>query len=237
MLQNGLLLNMMKMSPRFASVPAHVRMPGCPASWWVSGLSVAAAFLVAATALPARADQVEMKNGDIYAGWVLSLNADTLVLQSDVLGKMQVPRSKIVLVRFGPVSEGTNVARLPGSVTNRLSGRRLMATNSDPDISEALRSLSTNTNLLQQAPMKLLDEAGPDARKKFNELMGGLVTGKISVDDIRAQARSAADQLRAMKQELGGEAGDSLDGYLSILDSFLKDDSGLKGSLTNSLAK
>ena len=32
-----------------------------------------------------RADQVEMQNGDRYVGKVLLLNADTLVVDSDVL--------------------------------------------------------------------------------------------------------------------------------------------------------
>lgn len=35
--------------------------------------------------LDVRADQIEMSNGDRYVGRVVSMNADTLVLQSDVL--------------------------------------------------------------------------------------------------------------------------------------------------------
>src|SRR5262249_5067212 len=42
-----------------------------------------------------RADQVHMQNGDNYYGKIVSLDGDTLVLQSDVLGTIQVPRAKI----------------------------------------------------------------------------------------------------------------------------------------------
>ena len=58
---------------------------------------------------------------------------------------------------------------------------------------------------------------------KFNELLGGLMSGKLSVDDIRAQAKTAADQLRALKREGGEEAGFAADAYLAILDHFLKE--------------
>src|SRR6266853_357830 len=51
--------------------------------------------------LCARADQVEMQNGDRYVGTVLSLNANTLSLKSEVLGTITLPRNKIALVALG----------------------------------------------------------------------------------------------------------------------------------------
>src|SRR5262245_53924746 len=52
--------------------------------------------------LPAAyADQVEMQNGDRYAGTVLSLNADTLTLKSEVLGTLKLPRTQVALVALG----------------------------------------------------------------------------------------------------------------------------------------
>jgi hypothetical protein len=68
---------------------------------------------------------------------------------------------------------------------------------------------------------------------KFNELLGGLMSGKLSVDDIRAQAKTAADQLRALKREGGEDAGFAADTYLAILDHFLKDTAS-SGPITNS---
>jgi len=70
---------------------------------------------------------------------------------------------------------------------------------------------------------QFLADADPAAKAKFDEMLGDLLSGKMSMGDLRAQAKSAADQLRAMKKELGPEADSTLDGYLSILESFLRE--------------
>jgi hypothetical protein len=49
------------------------------------------------------------------------------------------------------------------------------------------------------------------------------MSGKLTVDDIRAQAKAAADQLRALRREAPEEAGFATDAYLAILDHFLKE--------------
>src|SRR6266702_4560980 len=48
-----------------------------------------------------RADQVETQSGDRYVGKVLSVNADTLVLQSEVLGTVRLPRAKVAQIILG----------------------------------------------------------------------------------------------------------------------------------------
>jgi hypothetical protein len=70
---------------------------------------------------------------------------------------------------------------------------------------------------------QFLADADPAAKAKFDEMLGDLMSGKMTVADLRVQAKSAADQLRALKKELGPEADSTLDGYLSILESFLKE--------------
>src|SRR5262245_32562736 len=95
------------------------------------------------------------------------------------------------------------------------------ATNAGPDISASLRQLGGNTNFVRQVQEQYLSTAGPDANKKFDELFGGLMSGKLDVNDIRAEATTAANQIRALKRELGDDAGGPLDGYLAILESFL----------------
>src|SRR5438270_6973991 len=57
-----------------------------------------------------RADQVEMQNGDRYVGTVLSLGTNTLVLHSEVLGDLTLPRGKVALITLRP-----------GPVTNSMS--------------------------------------------------------------------------------------------------------------------
>ena len=83
---------------------------------------------------------------------------------------------------------------------------------------------------------QFLGGAGPEANDKFNELLGGLMSGKLTVDDIRAQAKSAADQLRALQRDSGEEAGFAANTYLAILDHFLKETAPPVASATNSPA-
>jgi hypothetical protein len=58
---------------------------------------------------------------------------------------------------------------------------------------------------------------------KFNELLDGLSSGKIDMSELRAEAQTAADQLRAEKKDMGTDPTGETDLYLSILDSFLKE--------------
>ncbi len=166
-----------------------------------------------------RADQVELQNGDRYVGKVLSLTTNQLVLQSDVLGTIKLPREKVAVVSLGNHVAATNathaVTPQPGTV---LAGSQ---TNSN-DLAAAFRQLGANTNLIQQVQKQFLSDAGPEAVNKYNELLGGLMNGKISMDDLRAQAKSAADQVRTLKGEMGDQTG-ILDSYLSILDKFVNE--------------
>lgn len=59
------------------------------------------------------------------------------------------------------------------------------------------------------------------------------MSGKLNMNDLAAQARSAADQLRAARKDLGDEAGWMVDSYLGILDHFLNQIGPASGSSTN----
>jgi len=176
-------------------------------------------------------DQVEMQNGDRYVGQVLSLNASTVVLQSTVLGTVRLPRTKVAIITLGPVP-ATNSPALPlpanAQPLTPSAGPAIAATNLSP----ALHGLSMSTNLIQQVQKQFLSGAGTEANAKFNELLGGLMSGKLSVDDIRAEAKTAADQLRALQRESGEDTGFATSTYLAILDHFLKE-TAPPGSATN----
>ena len=60
-----------------------------------------------------------------------------------------------------------------------------------------------------------------------------LMSGKLTVNDIRAEAKSAADQLKELKRDLGEDTGWALDGYLAILENFLRETAPPSGSATN----
>jgi hypothetical protein len=47
--------------------------------------------------------------------------------------------------------------------------------------------------------------------------------GQLSVDSIRVQAQKSVEEIHAMKEDLGDEGGELLDGYLLILENFLKE--------------
>jgi hypothetical protein len=163
-----------------------------------------------------------MLNGDRYLGRVVSMNSETLVLSSDVLGTMRLPRAKVAIITLGAAPAPGAVALPPATPAAGANASR-QPTNRPAQSSVDLRQLAANTNLIHQVQNQWLAGAGPEANAKFNELLGGLASGTISMDDLRAQASSAAEQLRAIRRDLGDEAGVAVDGYISILEDFLKE--------------
>ncbi len=159
--------------------------------------------------MPGVADQVEMQNGDRYNGKVLSLDEKSLVLQNDVLGKLTLPRARVAVVLLGTISGKTltnSVAKTGGVSTNSLAAE-----------------LASHSNIVSQVQKRFLAGAEPEAQQKFNALVSGLLDGSITVQDVQREARTAAERVRALKKELGPDASFALDGYLAILDQFLKE--------------
>jgi hypothetical protein len=145
-----------------------------------------------------------------------------VVLQNEVLGQLKVPRNKISTIALGSAA---NASR-PSASTNKLAQARTAAGGvADAETAGALSELGAHTNLIQQIQKQFLGDAGPQANDKFNDLLNGLLTGKMDISGLRAEAKSAADQIRAMKKDSGGEANDMLDAYLGVLENFLADSS------------
>ena len=168
-----------------------------------------------ALGLRLRADQVVMQNGDTLNGTVLSVSTNVLVLQNENLGKVILPRAKVANIVFG--SGMAKAASLP------TLGPAASRTDSTPGLTSALRGIRDQTNLIQQVQSQVLGSAGPGAIIKFNDLIDGLSTGRIDMNDLRAQARAVAEQLQSLKKDLG--PGDSVeaDSYLAILNDFLQE--------------
>ena len=195
-------------------------------------VGVALAFLVAAS--PVRADQVELRNGDRYVGHVLSLNSNSIVLESDMLGTVRLPRTRVAIITLGPVP-ATNSPALPLGTNAFVPAASATSASGVSNRAPALSGLSLNTNLMQQVQKQFLSGAGPEANAKFNDLLSGLLSGKLGIEDIRAEAKSAADQLRALQRESGEDTGFASSAYLKILDHFLKETEP-PGSATNAPA-
>jgi len=184
--------------------------------------------------LSVRADQVNMQNGECYIGRVVTLSNETVVVQSDVLGALKVPRSKIASITFGTNAVPAPV-QMPAVATAQPT--RPISTNSSADLTTAIQQLRADPNAMRQIEQQFLAGADPQAKEMFNQTMGGLMNGTLNLDDIRRQARSAADQLRSAKKELGDDAGFAVDGYLAILDSFLRETATTpSGNSTNAVA-
>jgi hypothetical protein len=184
-------------------------------------LTAGAALALSAAFWPAYADHIVMQNGDHYYGRVLSLTTNSLLLQSEVLGNVNLPRDKVKLVNFGINSPPRAAATAD--------------TNAVFQWPAAVRELRSDTNLVRQVQAEYLGGATPEAHLKFHQTLNGLVSGQLTVNDLRAEARSAAEQLRSFKRELGGDAGDELDGYLTILERFLRETEASDGAPAKSV--
>ena len=183
-------------------------------------------ILLSVAASRLRADEVDMQNGDRYFGRVLSVSADSVVLQSEVLGKINVPRKNVAALAFGTNAVAPKAAAnvAPVSVPTNLPAAPSMAdlSGTNVDLSAALRDLGADTNFVGQIRGQML-AGSPAATAKYDEMVKGLLTGSLSMDDLRREAQSDADQLRQLKRDLGPEAGDSIDAYLDVLDDFLQE--------------
>ena len=173
-----------------------------------------------------RADQVEMQNGDHYSGKVLSVSADTVVLQSEVLGKITVPRNQVAGLAFGTntIATAANLTnpRVPEPTNLPAAAAMRFSTKTNVDLSAALRQPGTDTNIIRQIRQQMV-AGSPEAAGKFDAMVADLLNGRMNVSDLRREAKASADQLRTLKQELGPDAGDSLDAYLEVLDGFINE--------------
>jgi hypothetical protein len=171
-----------------------------------------------------RGDVLEMQNGDRYSGKVLAMSADTVVLNSEVLGRLNVPRTKVASVTFSTNAAAAPVAASlarPASTNLPIVIHSTPLTNTNLDLSAAFRQLGADTNFLGQIRGQMF-AGNPQAAAKYDEMVNGLLSGQINLNDLRQQAQTAAEQLRELKSGLP-EAGDSLDAYLQVLDGFLKE--------------
>lgn len=172
----------------------------------------------ASITLTTRADQVVMQNGDRYNGKVLSVTTTNVVFQSEMLGVVTLSRAQVANVAMG-LATPTNAAPVASAAK----------TNSATDLSASLRQLGSQSNLVQQVQAQFLSAASPEANAKFTQMLNELSTGKMSVGDLRAEAKAAAAQLRELEKEAGEDAGGMIEMYLSILDGFVQQTEAASG--------
>jgi hypothetical protein len=173
-----------------------------------------------------RADELQMQNGERFLGKVLFVSAGTVVLESETLGRISVPRKKVAILAFGtntlPAAASSNVSHVSGTTNLPSVANLVVSAKTNADLSATLHLTGLDTNFIQQIRNQMLG-GSPAAASKYDAMVSGLLNGSFSLDDLRREAQSSADQLRELKRELGPDAGDSLDGYMDVLDNFLKE--------------
>ena len=186
------------------------------------------ACAVCAPPLVARADVLELTNGDHYTGTIISVTRTNVEFKSEIQGLLKLPRDKVAVMTL----QNPSTAKPMPAVIQPVSSAPTLVQSNSPSLPagqetamvEQMRKQGVDPKIVSQVQEQILGKSSPEATQKFNELLNGYMTGKISVDDIRNQARNAVQDIQNVKKELGGgEAGEMLDGYLAILQQFLRE--------------
>jgi hypothetical protein len=190
--------------------------------------------------LSANADVLQLINGDQYSGTVISMTTSNLQFQSEIQGLVKIPRDKVANITLRPVTQAVpgksvtvqptapNVLGRPATGVSGVPALASGATNA-PAANDALKQLKAqggvDPKMADDLQKQLMGSSDPAVTKMFNEMVGGLMNGKLSINDIKAQARSSINQIQAAKKDLGGDAdaNEVLDGYVGILEKFLSE--------------
>lgn len=200
-------------------------------------------------------DTLQLVNGDQLTGRVLTVDTDTIVLQSDVLGKITLPRKQVAAIQVGKsrvtpvrrstdekdqpqqlhVSDATLIKELQarGLPINKLSELHgLMPDISLPqskqkpeDVIQQLRTRGISPAEIKEVQTSVPLLALPGVRSYFDQTLQGLSTGRLDLHDIRQEALKARDGLKDIQKDLG-PSGTALNGYLMILEGFLEQTDG-----------
>lgn len=182
-----------------------------------------------ALVLPLQADTIELSNGDVVSGKVISLDGQHLVLQSELLGELKLAREKVSAIHLGdkPViaRNAASVVPAQAAATPALDPKVQKVLGSVPSSDDVLKQLQgggVNPQMIGELQTKFPLLNTPEAGQYFNDTLGGLMTGKLNIQDVRKDAITARDGLVDLQKDLGPE-GAALNGYLSILNKFIRE--------------
>jgi hypothetical protein len=164
---------------------------------------------------------IELINGDRYFGEVIRVDKTTVEFASEIQGTISIPREKVALISFRPIEAAPAGARTPAPAQNRESSPTVPSAETLQELLKKIEKEGIDPGAVDQVQRELLSGADPQSQRMFQDMVGGLLGGKLSVADIRREAQNAASQLEELKGQLGAEAEILLDGYLSILQNFL----------------
>ncbi len=157
-----------------------------------------------------RADIIHLSNGDRYVGTVASVSGQEVLVQSEIVGTLKIPRSKVASIYFG-----TNLPPVEGMAP-------VAAGKGEP----AGRGIALDPKAIEQVKGEFLATATPEANAIFTDMVQGLASGKLSIEDLRSQARDSLKELRELQAEIGEEENPMLSGYVGILERFVNQGAG-----------
>ena len=176
--------------------------------------------------LSAKADLLEMVNGDHYSGRVIGMTQTNLEFQSDIQGLVKIPRTKVASISLRPVIKPAVATATTGQLGSPLVVKTAAGSvsNAPSDaVVQQLRQQGVDPKMMDQLQQQLLGTSSPEATRMFNEMVGGLTTGSSSIQDIRAQAQKSLKDIQAAKKDMGSDSADLLDGYAAILQKFVNE--------------
>src|ERR1700722_4440826 len=128
---------------------------------WNRAAALAAVLMALST--PARAEILQLVNGDQYRGMVIGMNASNVVFQSEIQGRVILPRAKIAQIVFrevpakvAPNSAGTNAAR-----PLILSGPPAAPVPAGDAITEQMRQQGVDPKIVDQVQQEIFGKSSP----------------------------------------------------------------------------
>ncbi|MDX1945601.1 MAG: hypothetical protein SFU86_09335 [Pirellulaceae bacterium] len=183
-----------------------------------------------------RADEVQLVNGDILTdATVVGLDEKHLKLKSNLLGDLTIERAKVRQIVLGKKP-------LTPAPTQNLPAVAPAAPAVKPlSLDELLKQIEGGKELTPTEALKQLEAAGgdpaqlaelkknmalfaaPEVQAYFRQQVGGLLSGKLTVNDIRNEAIRARDETKAALKDLGPDVEAALSPYLGILENFINE--------------
>ncbi len=174
---------------------------------------------------------------------LLEVTEKTLRIRHELFGEVDIPRSKVLAIVMGdpksPEAKRVNpdgseaeqetpkeiIDRLvnkdfgPNAIKELEKGKKRQPT--PEDAVEQLKREGIPNDLQRSLHLMLPGFGAPEVQGYFNDRVDGLMSGSITIQDIRKDAIGARDQLREIMDDLGQD-GAALQGYYSILDNFIE---------------
>ncbi len=147
------------------------------------------------------ADTIELTNGDVLNGQVISLDGQQLVLKSELLGELKLARDKVSAIHLGdkPILTRNAAAAAQAPAKPALDPEVQKVLNAVPSSDDVLKQLQVgggiNPQMIGELQTKFPLLNTPEAGQYFNDTLGGLMTGKLNIQDVRKDAITARDGL------------------------------------------